>query len=214
VRILVTEDHDVVRRGLKDLLAGHDGWEVVGEARTGRQAAELARNLHPTVVVMDLSLPELSGIEAIRQIRSSSPQTEVAVFTMHEDEVFVSDAVSAGARAYVLKSEPGTRLVEAVEALGRHEPFFTPRVATLLVRALLRARDGEGHDRDLDPLTEREREVAQLLVAGLGTRAVAARLGIGTKTVDSHRSGVMRKLGLSSMADLVRYAIRHRLLDP
>jgi DNA-binding NarL/FixJ family response regulator len=213
VRILVAEDHDVVRRGLKDLLAAREGWEIVGEARTGRQAVELARSLAPAVVVLDISLPELSGIEAIRRIRATSPQTEVAVFTMHEDEVFVGDAVGAGARAYVLKSEPGIRILEALDALGRHEPFFSPRVANLLVRALLRARDGGSADTE-DPLTQREREVAQLLVEGLNTRSVAARLGISTKTVDSHRSGIMRKLGLSSMADLVRYAIRHRLVDP
>jgi DNA-binding NarL/FixJ family response regulator len=211
LRILIAEDHGVVRRGLRELLGGHDRWEVVAEARTGRQAVDLAHRLRPDVVVIDLSLPELTGTDAIREIHAELPKTAVAVFSMHEDELFVGDAIAAGARAYVLKSEPVACLVEAVEALERGDPYFTPRVAELVVRALVRARGGGP---DVDPLTEREREVAQLLVEGLGSRAVASRLGITTKTVDTHRSAIMRKLRLSSMADLVRYAIRNRLVEP
>lgn len=215
LRIVIAEDHDVVRRGLRDLLGGHEGWEIAGEARTGRQAVEVARRVRPDVVVADLSLPELSGLDAIRQIRSDLPQTEICAFSMHEDELFVGDAIAAGARAYVVKSEPGARVLEAVEALARHEPYFTPRVADLILRALIRARaSGGGPGVVADPLTDREREVAQLLVEGLGSRAVASRLGITTKTVDTHRSAIMRKLGLASMADLVRYAIRNRLVEP
>lgn len=214
LRIVIAEDHDVVRRGLRELLGGHEGWEIAGEARTGRQAVELARRLRPDVVVLDLSLPELAGLEAIRRIRADLPETEICVFSMHEDELFVGDAVAAGARAYVVKSESGTRVLEAVEALSRHEPYFTPRVADLVVRALVRARATGGGPGLPDPLTDREREVAQLLVEGLGSRAVANRLGITTKTVDTHRSAIMRKLGLASMADLVRYAIRNRLVEP
>jgi DNA-binding NarL/FixJ family response regulator len=214
LRIVIAEDHDVVRRGLRDLLGGHEGWEIAGEARTGRQAVEVARRVRPDVVVADLSLPELSGLDAIRQIRSDLPQTEICAFSMHEDELFVGDAIAAGARAYVVKSEPGARVLEAVEALARHEPYFTPRVADLILRALIRARASGGGPGIADPLTDREREVAQLLVEGLGSRAVASRLGITTKTVDTHRSAIMRKLGLASMADLVRYAIRNRLVEP
>lgn len=212
LRIAIAEDHDVVRRGLRELLGGHEGWVIAGEARTGRQAVELARRVRPDVVVLDLSLPELAGIEAIRRIRAEVPGVEICVFSMHEDELYVGDALSAGARAYVVKSEPGTRVLEAVEALSRHEPYFTPRVADLVLRALVRARGGGPGAPD--PLTAREREVAQLLVEGLGSRAVASRLGITAKTVDTHRSAIMRKLGLDSMADLVRYAIRNRLVEP
>jgi DNA-binding NarL/FixJ family response regulator len=213
LRILIAEDHDVVRRGLRELLAGQKGWEVAGEARTGRQAVDLARRLRPDVVVIDLSLPDLNGTDAIRQIRAGLPGTKVAVFSMHDDELFVGDAIAAGARAYVLKSEPGTRVVEAVEALSRDDPYFTPRVAKLVVKALVKARS-EGPANPAAPLTGREREVAQLLAEGLGSRAVASRLGITTKTVDTHRSAIMRKLGLASMAGLVRYAIRNRLVEP
>ncbi len=213
LRILVAENHDVVRQGVRELLAVRADWEIVGEARTGRQALDVTRRTRPDVAVLDLSLPELAGVEAIRQIRAEQPQTEVCVFSMHEDEVFVGDAIAAGARAYVLKSESGARLVDAVDALSRHEPFFSPRVAGLVLSALVRARD-PGAGPYAEPLTHREREVAQLLVEGLGSRAVASRLGITPKTVDTHRAAIMRKLGMSSMADLVRYAIRHRLVEP
>jgi DNA-binding NarL/FixJ family response regulator len=136
---------------------------------------------------------------------------------MHDDETFVGDSIAAGARAYVLKSEPGARLVDAVDALSHRQPFFSSRVASLVLSALARAlRQGVGSAPPLgaDPLTAREREVAQLLVEGLGSRTVASRLGITTKTVDTHRAAIMRKLGIRSMADLVRYAIRHRMLEP
>jgi DNA-binding NarL/FixJ family response regulator len=213
LRILLAENHDLVRQGIIELFAGRPDWEIVGEARTGRQALDLMRQTHPAVAVVDLSLPELTGIEAIRQSRIEDPDTEICVFTMHEDEVFVGDALAAGARAYVLKSEPAVRLLEAIDALSRREPFFSPRVAGLVLRALVRARTDVTRPYN-DPLTRREREVAQLLVEGLGSRAVANRLGITPKTVDTHRAAIMRKLGMSSMADLVRYAIRHRLVEP
>jgi DNA-binding NarL/FixJ family response regulator len=213
LRILVAENHDIVRQGIRELLAGRPDWEIVGEARTGRQALDLVRRTRPDVAVLDLSLPELAGVEAIRQIRSEDVETEICVFSMHEDEVFVGEAIAAGARAYVLKSEPASRLLDAVDALSRREPFFSPRVAGLVLRALVQARTDVGRPY-VDPLTRREREVAQLLVEGLGSRAVANRLGITPKTVDTHRAAIMRKLGMSSMADLVRYAIRHRLVEP
>lgn len=213
LKILVAENHHVVRHGMRELLGAHPEWQIVAEARTGRQALELARQTHPDVAVMDLSLPELAGVEAIRQIRAEQLATEICVFSMHEDETFVADSIAAGARAYVLKSEPGARLVDAVEALSRGEPFFSPRVAGLVLTALVHAHSNGGRSY-ADPLTRREHEVAQLLVEGLGTRAVADRLGITPKTVDTHRAEIMRKLGVSSMADLVRYAIRHRLVEP
>jgi DNA-binding NarL/FixJ family response regulator len=212
VRILVAEDHDVVRHGIRELLSGREDWSIVGEARNGRQAIDLARRLKPDVAVLDLSLPELTGIEAVRQIRADVPDVEICAFSMHEDEGFVAEAVTAGARAYVLKSEPGRMLVEAVEALARQEPYFSPRVARLVLKALAQAQ-AQGGRPYVGPLTPREREVIQLLVEGLGSAAVANRLGITRKTVDTHRAAIMRKLGMSSMADLVRYAIRHRLVS-
>jgi DNA-binding NarL/FixJ family response regulator len=213
LRILVADGHDVVRHGVRELLAARPDWSIVGEARTGRQAIELARRSRPDVAVLALGLPELTGVEAIRRIKADDPRIEACVFSMYEDEAFVGDAIAAGARAYVLKSEPGARLVEAVEALARGEPSFSPRVASLILRALVRARADGGAGR-AEALTPREREVAQLVVEGLGTRAVAGRLGIVAKTVDAHRAAIMRKLGLRSVAELVRYAIRHRMVEP
>jgi DNA-binding NarL/FixJ family response regulator len=212
-RIVIAEDHDVVRRGVRDLLARHAGWEIAGEARTGRQALDMVRRARPDVVIVDLSIPELAGVEVIRQVRTERPETALCVFTMHEDAIFVGDALAAGARAYVLKSEPASHLVGAVEALARREPYFSPWVTDLVVQALVQAHAEPGSGFE-DPLTEREHEVAQLLVGGLGSRAISARLGITTKTVDTHRAAIKQKLGLRSMADLVRYAIRHRLIEP
>lgn len=214
LRIVVAEDHEVVRRGVRDLLSEHAGWEVVKEARTGRQALEAVEETAPDVVVLDLSLPELSGIDVIRRVHAECPRTVICVFSLHEDERMVGDAIAAGARAYVGKSESAGRLVEALEALERHEVYFSPRIAEALARALVRARCPDQGDPSSGPITDREREVTQLLVQGLGTRAVAMRLGIAPKTVDTHRAAVMRKLGLTSMADLVRYAIRNRLTEP
>lgn len=213
LKILVAENHHVIRHGIRELLGGRSDWQIVAEARTGRQALELARQTHPDVAVLGLSLPELAGVETIRQIRAEEPETEFCVFSMHEDEAFVADAIAAGARAYVLKSEPGTRLVDAVDALSRREPFFSPRVAGLVLSALVQAHASGGRAY-AGPLTSREYEVAQLLVEGLGSRVIARRLGITPKTVDTHRAAIMRKLGVSSMADLVLYAIRHRLVEP
>jgi DNA-binding NarL/FixJ family response regulator len=219
LRIAVAENHDVVRQGIRDLLASRADWQIVGDARTGRQTLELVRRTRPDVAVLDLSLPELAGVEAIRQIRADVPETEICVFTMHEDEMFVGDSLAAGAHAYVLKSEPASRLLDAVEALSRKEPFFSSRVAALILKAFALARAAGAADAGAAPaysdtLTRREREVAQLLVEGLGSRAVANRLGITQKTVDTHRAAIMRKLGMTSMADLVRYAIRHRFVEP
>jgi DNA-binding NarL/FixJ family response regulator len=211
-KILIAEKHPVERYGIHELLAGRRDWEIVGDAHTGRQALELARRARPEVVVVDLSLPEVTGVDAIRQLRAEAPEIGICAFSTHEDEELVADAFAAGARAFVLKAEPGTRLLEAIDALSRGEPFFSTRVAGLVVSALVRARAGDRPE--ADPLTPREREVAQLLAEGVGSRAVASRLGITAKTVDTHRAAIMRKLGMSSMADLVRYAIRHRMVEP
>lgn len=204
-----------MRRGMHDLVADHPGWEIVAEARTGRQAIEVARHARPEVMVLELSLPELSGFDAIRQARLELPATQICVFSAYEDDAMVMDAFATGARAYVTKSEPGERLLSAIEALERGEPYLSPRATEAVVRGLVHSRAGSPGVGSLDgPLTTREREIAQLFVQGLSARALASRLGITIKTVDTHRAAIMRKLGLRTMADLVRYAIRNRLLQP
>jgi len=209
VRILVADDHEVVRRGVRRLLQCRPDWEVCGEAADGYEAVAEAERRRPDVVILDVSMPGLAGIAASRAIRDRLPQTEVLVFTMHETDELVADALSAGAKGFVLKSDPSRQLLAAVEALARHAPFVTPSVADALLLARARKRTFAG------PLllTAREREVVRLLARGQPNRLVASALGISVKTVESHRANVMRKLELRSIVDLVRYAVRNQLVE-
>jgi DNA-binding NarL/FixJ family response regulator len=211
VRILIADDHDVVRRGLRGLLSSQPAWEVCAEAGSGGEAAELAELHRPDVAVVDALMPDMDGLAATRAIRARSPRTEVLVFTMHDTEELVSEAMAAGARGYVLKTDPSRHLLTAVDALARHAIFLTPSLSDALVRRLGGRGSGAG---GASPLTSREREVVRLLAAGRPNREVAAALCISVKTVESHRANVMRKLELTTVVDLVRYAVRNRLVEP
>jgi len=212
-RILVVDDHAVVRRGVRALLETQKGWEVVGEATTGREAVELAGRLHPDVVVMDMSLPELNGLEATRQIRKQSPQTEVVVLTMHHSEALARDVLQAGARGYVLKSDADQSLIAAVDSLRQHKPFLTPVVTEFVLDGFMRG--GDGHEpTPKAALTPREREIVQLLAEGNSNKETASAIGVSVKTVEAHRANIMRKLRLRSVSDLVRYAIRNKIVQP
>jgi DNA-binding NarL/FixJ family response regulator len=213
IRILLADDHDVVRRGLRGLLEAQPGWQVCGEARTGREAVALAERLRPDVAVLDLSMPDLNGLEATRRIRKDRPETEVLVFTMHQTEQLMREALLAGARGYLLKSDAAERLVAAVSTLAGHRPYFSSQVSEVLLDAFVRntVTAGEGVG---DTLTAREREIVQLLAEGRGNKEVADELAISVKTVETHRAAIMRKLGIGSLADLVRYAIRNQLIEP
>jgi DNA-binding NarL/FixJ family response regulator len=208
-RLLLADDHDIVRRGLRALLEEQPGWQVVGEATNGREAVELALTLKPDVVVLDMSMPELNGLETTRRIRHDLPKTEVLVFTMHESEELMREMLAAGARGYLLKSDAPAHIVAAIEALLRHRPFFTWKVSQALLDKFLNAKDLS----TVEPLTTREREIVQLLAEGRSNKAIASALGISVKTVETHRAAAMRKLGLGSLADLVRYAVRNRLIE-
>jgi DNA-binding NarL/FixJ family response regulator len=210
VRILVADDHEVVRRGVRKLLQCRPGWEVCGEASDGLQAVTEAELRRPDVVILDVTMPGLTGMDAARAIRDRLPQTEVLVFTMHETDELLAEALAAGAKGYVLKTDPSRQLLAAVEALARHAPFVTPAFADALVRAQGRKRAGRAGSL---LLTAREREVVRLLARGQPNRLVATTLGISVKTVESHRANVMRKLELRSIVDLVRYAVRNRLVE-
>lgn len=214
LRIMLADNHDVVRQGLRKILESRDDWEICGEATDGRAAVELALRLKPDVVIMDLLMSELNGLEATRQIRRGLPETEILVFTMHEAVELIREVLAAGARGYVLKSEPGQRVIEAIVALSQRQPYFTPVVSETLLNAFL----SNGMDREdvsaFNVLTERERVVIQLLAEGKGNKDVASSLGISPKTVESHRSAIMRKLGLHSIAEIVHYAIRNKLVEP
>jgi DNA-binding NarL/FixJ family response regulator len=211
VRILIADDHEMIRRGLRSLLEQHQGWEVY-EASNGREAVERAKKLLPRVVVLDLSMPEMNGFEAIHHIKAEVPNCEVLVFTVHEAEDYVIDALRAGALGYLLKSDAALHVTAAVEALSESKPYFTWSVAkTMLDIYTAQARAKKS---SLDLFSIREREVIQLLAEGRSNKAVSQILGISVKTVETHRSAVMRKLGAKSIPELIRFAVRKKVIEP
>jgi DNA-binding NarL/FixJ family response regulator len=214
IRILLADDHEVVRRGLIALLATRPDWQVCGEAQNGREAVALAVKLKPNLAILDLSMPELNGVEATRQIRKEVPETEVLVFSMYESEEFVRDLLAAGARGYVLKSDVAAQLLTAVETVARHKPFFTSEVAERVLEGFLKLGELSPSDGDTGILTPREREIVQLLAEARSNKEISTILAISVKTVETHRASIMRKLGISSIVDLVHYAIRNNLVSP
>jgi DNA-binding NarL/FixJ family response regulator len=212
LRILVVDDHAVVRRGVRSLLESHEGWEVCGEATTGREAVEQSRRLRPDVVVMDLSLPELNGLDATRQILKDAPDTEVLVLTMHHSEELARDVLKAGARGYVLKADADENLISAVDNLRRHKPYLTGTVTEFMLDDFVRRGDAALED-SVVVVTAREREVIQLIAEGRSSKEVASTLGISVRTVEAHRASIMRKLRLHAVSDLVRYAIRNKIVQ-
>ncbi len=212
-RVLIADDHEVVRQGLLRILEGAADIEVVAECTTGREAMARAAELEPDIAIIDIGMPELNGLEATRQILQSHPRTEVLILTIHESEQLVQDVLAAGAKGYLLKSDASKDLLAAIAALCQHKPFFTSRVAQMVLEEFVHRPRGvprpEGRR-----LTRREREVVQLLAEGCSNKEVAARLGISVKTAETHRANIMRKLDLHSLSELVRYAIRNKLIQP
>jgi len=216
VRILIVDDHDLMRRGIKALLQSHAGWEVVGEAHTGREAVTKAEELKPDVVILDISMPDLNGIEAARRIRKSSPSTEVLILSVHYSDQLIRDILEAGVRGYIVKSDSDRDLAIAVETLANHKPFFTPRATEVILSNFNGTRPGPGNDLPesvRDRLTSREREIVQLLAEGKSSKEVASSLGISVKTAETHRANIMRKLQLHTVTDLVRYAVRNQIIE-
>jgi len=213
LRILIADDHEIVRRGVRAHLTQHAEWQVCGEAHDGREAVRLAHELKPDVVVMDVSMPELNGLEATRQIRHELLRTEVLIFTMHDTEQMIRKALSAGARGYVLKTDAERHLTRAVEALGRHKPYFTYGASDALLDAFLKF-NADADESESLILTAREREIVQLLTEGKCNKEIATRLRISVKTVETHRSSAMRKLDINSIVGLVHYAIRNQIVEP
>jgi DNA-binding NarL/FixJ family response regulator len=209
LRILIADAHEVVRTGLQRIVQSQAAWEVVAVASNGKEAVQQALLTKPDVAVIGYSLPLLNGIEVTRQIRAGLPETEVLIFTVHEDEAVISQLLKAGARGYLLKSDTNSELIAAIEALATHQPFFTAKVS----EALLRSFAARTHQQEL-PLSPRERQIVQLIAEGYSSKAIAKLLSISLKTVEAHRAAVMRKLDLSSSAALVRYAIRHKIVEP
>jgi len=215
LRILLADDHEIVRRGLCALLQKHEGWEVCGEASNGREALEMAKELKPDVVILDIGMPLLNGLDTTRQLLQHDPQFKIIVLTITDADQVIREALDAGARGFVLKSDAARDLVSAVEALQDKRMFFTPRVNDLVLRGFLDKGHAVSRDEppDLPTLTAREREVTQLLAEGKSSKEVASLLNLSTKTVETHRSNIMRKLSLHSIRDLVVYAIKNNIIQ-
>ena len=212
IRILIADDHELIRRGLVSALSDRPDWSIVAEAADGRQACELAARLTPDIAVLDLTMPELNGLDATRQIRAASPKTRILIVTAHESEQLIRDVLDAGAMGYVLKSDAGRVLVQAVEALLDDRPFFTSKVARVVLEGYLRSGE-ESVTQAAVALSPRERHIVQLLAEGNNNKEVARVLELSVKTVETHRSNIMRKMEFGSLADLVRYAIRNKIVD-
>lgn len=212
LRILVADDHALVRRGVRALLESQANWQVCGEAATGREAVEQVKRLDPDIVLLDLSMPELNGLDATRRILRDSPRTQVLVLTMHHSEELAHQVMQAGARGYVLKSDADRELIAAVESLQRRRVFLTPNLArpSSLDPDIPRHESVAG---GWSELTSREREIVQLVAEGRSSKEVAAALTISVKTVESHRTNIMRKLRIRSVGQLVRYAVRNGIVQ-
>ena len=211
-RILIADDHELLRRGIVAELSQVPGWVVVAEVANGRAAVVSAAELKPDLVVLDLTMPELNGLEAARRILSADPGTRILILTAHESEQLVREVLSVGARGYVLKSDAGRILVVALQALLEGGSFFTSSVARMVMDGYLRNEAGDAST--AQTLSGREREIVQLLAEGNSNKDVARALNISVKTAETHRSNIMRKLGLGSLPELVRYAIRNNIIEP
>jgi DNA-binding NarL/FixJ family response regulator len=208
-RVMLVDDHTVVRRGLRALIESVPGWEVCAEASEGHEALLIAVEMRPDIVVMDLSMPKLGGIDAAMQLRKLLPGIEVLILTMHESGPLVAQALRAGARGYLLKSESEDRLMEALEALAHHDPYFSASVSETLLQGYLSI------DSSSDPkaLTPRERQIVKLVAEGKTNKRIAIVLRVSIKTVETHRASAMHKVGARSSADLTLYAVRNDLVE-
>jgi DNA-binding NarL/FixJ family response regulator len=215
LRILIADDHDLMRRGLRSLLEAQPGWTICAEAHTGREAVLKAEKLKPDIVVLDITMPELNGVEAARRILKVSPNTEILVLSVHYSDQLIRDILDAGIRGYVVKSDSDRDLTVAVEALANHKPFFTPQVTELILSNF----NNKGEPLAEKPesiggrLTSREREIIQLLSEGRSSKEVASVLSISVKTAETHRSNIMRKLEMHCVSQLVRYAVRNQIIE-
>ena len=207
--ILIADDHAVVRAGLRTLLESRPHWQICAEATDGRDAVEKAAKHKPHVAILDIGMPLLNGVETARQIRKASPATEILVLTMHESDDLVQQVVEAGARGYILKDEADRVLLDAVQALSQHKPFFSPRV----IEAASNTDSTDSSKSSRYRLTPREREILQLLAEGKSNKEVANLLNISVNTAEAHRANIMLKLDFHSLAELVMYAIRNNIIQ-
>ena len=213
IRILLADDHNIMRRGLRLLLERQPGFEVVGEAADGRQAAERAEGTKPDVVVLDIAMPNMSGIEAAQRIRASLPQAAIVILSMHSDEGYVLRALKAGAKGYLLKDSAESDLIEAIRAVSEGKAFFSPEISKILVEDYVRDMKKRGAEDSYELLTSREREILHLLAEGKSNKDVATLLNLSLYTVETHRRNLQDKLNLHSLAELILYAVRKGLIS-
>jgi DNA-binding NarL/FixJ family response regulator len=215
LQILVADDHDLMRRGLRSVLETQPGWQVCAEAHTGSEAVKMAEKLKPNVAILDISMPEMNGLEAAKEIRQASSDTEILVLSMHYSDQLIRDIVDAGIRGYVVKTDSDRDLVVAVKALANHRPFFTSHATELMLSSMRdpRASVPDSSADMKERLTPREREIVQLISQGRNSRDVATQLGISVKTAETHRANIMRKLQVHTVSELVRYALRNKIIE-
>lgn len=214
LRILIADDHEVVRHGIRVLLESHPAWQVCGEATDGRQAVEMEKQLKPDLVILDIGMPNLNGLDASRQILARNSRQRILILTIYETEQVVKAVLEAGARGFVLKSDAAHDLIAAVEALRENRTFFTSRVAEMVLKGYLKPEEKQADSEVTRPgLTAREREVVQLLAEGKSTKEVASILSLSVKTAETHRSNIMSKLNFHSVSELVLYAVRNNIVQ-
>lgn len=211
---MIADDHEVVREGVRALIERQPDLEVCSVAANGREAVDLALKTKPDVVVLDMTMPELDGLDAIRQIKKSLPETEVVVFSAHPSEDIIGEVFDAGAKSYIEKTEASRDLVNAIRSLAEHRPFFTSKASETIFAKLLTPGARKLSGRSEQRLTAREREIVCLLAQSSSNKEIATTLGISVRTVETHRATLMHKLGVHSVAGVVRYAIRHHLIEP
>lgn len=215
LRILLADDHEIIRGGLISLLTAQPGWTVVGQASTGVEAVRLARELKPDIIIMDMTMPELNGLEATRQIIQELPHAEILILTVHGSEKLLRDVQEAGARGFVLKNEASRVMAQAVQSLAQHRPFFRLSPETTGSPGDTARRTAEAESGYTGPrLTPRERQIVQLIAEGSSNKIIGDKLSISVRTVETHRMNIMRKLGIQSVSELVRYAIRNHIIEP
>ena len=214
IRVLLADDHAILRDGVRALLHDEPDMTVVGEADNGRWAVDQAKTLRPDVVLMDIGMPLLSGLEATRQIKKENPSTRVLILTMHENPEYIQQVLSAGASGYVLKHAAGRELVSAIRAVAQGGAFFSPAAARTLADLYVNAMETEPQGDPYDELTTREREVLQLVAEGHTNQEIAQLLNLSVKTIKTHRLHLMQKLDLHDRSELVRYAIQKRIINP
>jgi len=213
IRILIADDHGVVRTGLRLQLEQNTAFEVVGEATEGREAVRMADELHPDIVIMDIAMPNLNGIQATAQLTKKNPQIGVIILSMYSDETYLTRTLAAGAKGYLLKENADMDLHNAVQAVAQGKPFFSPAIANTLLEDYMRELQQRGLQDSYDLLTDREKEILQLLAEGRSNKEVAGTLYLSTNTVETHRTRIMQKLDLHSAAEIVLYAVRKRIIS-